>query len=167
VDLSIGEVSKRSGLSVHTLRFYEKEGLFANPVRRTHNGRRIYHEEDLEWLASCTRLRSSGMSLAAIRRYVELTRQGPGNAHERLALLHDHEKQIEAQMRELQECLDVIRYKVKVYAEHVARGQSDELWNPSHRDAGTDRDRAMRDAPCAAAEIAITDCLPTLREQRQ
>ena len=70
-------------------------------------------------------------------------------------------------MRELQECLDLIRYKAKIYAEYVARGQADELWNPSHPDAGTDRDRAMRDAPCAATEIAITDCLPTLREQRQ
>ncbi|MEU4235315.1 MerR family transcriptional regulator [Nonomuraea sp. NPDC026600] len=143
MDLSIGEVSERSGLSVHTLRFYEREGLFANPVRRTPSGWRIYHEEDLEWLASCTKLRSSGMSLAAIRRYVELTQQGAGNEHERLALLHDHEQQVEAQMRELQECLDVIRYKVRVYTEYVARGQADELWNPSHPDAEADCHRAM------------------------
>ncbi|MEQ4719855.1 MerR family transcriptional regulator [Nonomuraea sp. B19D2] len=144
MDLSIGEVSKRSGLSVHALRFYEKEGLFANPVRRTANGRRIYHEEDLEWLASCTKLRSSGMSLAAIRRYVELARQGAGNEHERLALLRDHEQQVEAQIRELQECLDVIRYKADVYAEYVARGQADELWNPSRPDAEADCHRAVR-----------------------
>jgi DNA-binding transcriptional MerR regulator len=143
VDLCIGEVSERSGLSVHTLRFYEREGLFANPVRRTPNGWRIYHEEDLEWLASCTKLRSSGMSLAAIRRYVELTQQGAGNERERLALLHDHEKQVEAQMHELQECLDMIRYKVRVYAEYVARGQADKLWNPSHPDAEADCHRAM------------------------
>lgn len=143
MDLSIGEVAQRSGLSVHALRFYEKEGLFANPVRRTASGRRIYHEEDLEWLASCTKLRSSGMSLAAIRRYVELARQGAGNEHERLALLRDHEKQVEAQVRELQECLDLIRYKVGIYAEHVARGQADELWNPSRPDAETDCHRVM------------------------
>ncbi|MFI7633525.1 MerR family transcriptional regulator [Nonomuraea sp. NPDC049400] len=143
MDLSIGEVSRRSGLSVHALRFYEKEGLFANPVRRTANGRRIYHEEDLDWLASCTKLRSSGMSLAAIRRYVELTRQGAGNEHERLALLREHEQQVEAQIRELQECLDVIRYKADVYAEYVARGQADELWNPSRPDAEADRHRAV------------------------
>ena len=167
MDLSIGEVSKQSGLSVHTLRFYEKEGLFANPVRRTHNGRRIYHEEDLEWLASCTKLRSSGMSLAAIRRYVELTQQGPGNEHERLALLQDHEKQVEAHMRELQECLDLIRYKARVYAEYVARGQADELWNPSHPDAVATVTDPCRDAPRATAEIATTDCPPTLRERRQ
>ncbi|MER5708582.1 MerR family transcriptional regulator [Streptomyces sp. NPDC042898] len=143
MDLSIGEVARRSGLSVHALRFYEREGLFANPVRRLSNGRRIYHEEDLEWLAICTKLRSSGMSLAMIRQYVDLARQGPGNEHERLQLLRRHESHVEAQMRELQDTLDVMRHKVRVYEDHVARGEADRLWNPSHSDpaqAGTDQE---------------------------
>ena len=135
MDLSIGEVSERSGLSVHALRFYEREGLFANPVRRMSNGRRIYHEEDLEWLAVCTKFRSSGMSLAAIRQYVELARQGAGNEQERLDLLRAHEQQVLEQIRELNECLEVIRYKVRIYEEHVARGEADQLWNPSHAEA--------------------------------
>jgi DNA-binding transcriptional MerR regulator len=135
MDLSIGEVAERSGLSVHALRFYEKEGLFANPVRRTATGRRVYHPEDLEWLAICTKLRSSGMSLAAIRQYVELARQGAGNEKERLALLRNHEQHVQAQIAELNECLEVIRYKVRIYEEHVERGEADQLWNPSHPDA--------------------------------
>ncbi|MEU3479640.1 MerR family transcriptional regulator [Streptomyces sp. NPDC033754] len=132
MDLSIGEVARRSGLSVHALRFYEREGLFANPVRRLSNGRRIYREEDLEWLAICTKLRSSGMSLAVIRQYIELARQGPGNEHERLRLLRQHENHVEAQIRELQDTLDVMRHKVRIYEDHVARGEADRLWNPSH-----------------------------------
>ncbi|MGW3204092.1 MerR family transcriptional regulator [Streptomyces sp. NPDC001135] len=143
MDLSIGEVAERSGLSVHALRFYEREGLFANPVRRLSNGRRIYHEEDLEWLAICTKLRSSGMSLATIRRYIELARQGPGNEHERLELLRRHESHVEAQIRDLQEALDVMRNKVRIYEDHVARGEADRLWNPSHPEAaraGTHQD---------------------------
>ncbi|MFE5207498.1 MerR family transcriptional regulator [Streptomyces sp. NPDC056600] len=131
MDLSIGEVARRSGLSVHTLRFYEQEGLFANPVRRLSNGRRIYHEEDLEWLAVCTKLRSSGMALALIRRYVELVRQGPGNEAERLELLRRHEGRVEAQIGELREALDVMRFKVRIYQEHLARGEADRLWNPA------------------------------------
>ncbi|WP_424216771.1 MerR family transcriptional regulator (plasmid) [Streptomyces sp. BI20] len=131
MDLSIGEVSRRSGLSVHALRFYEREGLFANPVRRLSNGRRIYHEEDLEWLAICTKLRSSGMSLATIREYIDLVREGPGNEPDRLALLRRHEGHVESRMRELQEALDVMRYKVRIYEEHLARGDADRLWNPS------------------------------------
>ncbi|MFF8837437.1 MerR family transcriptional regulator [Streptomyces sp. NPDC015130] len=134
MDLSIGEVAQRSGLSVHALRFYEREGLFANPVRRLPNGRRIYHEEDLEWLAICTKLRSSGMSLATIRQYIDLARQGPGNEHERLELLRRHESHVEAQIRELRETLDVMRYKVRIYEEHLARGEADRLWNPSRSD---------------------------------
>ncbi|MFD7324814.1 MerR family transcriptional regulator [Streptomyces sp. NPDC059875] len=135
MDLSIGEVAKRSGLSVHALRFYEREGLFANPVRRLSNGRRIYYEEDLEWLAICTKLRSSGMSLASIRQYIELVRQGPGNEHERLELLRRHERQVEAQVQELRETLDVMRHKVRIYEEHLVRGDADRLWNPTHPDA--------------------------------
>ncbi|MFD5325717.1 MerR family transcriptional regulator [Streptomyces sp. NPDC127092] len=144
-DLSIGEVARRSGLSVHALRFYEREGLFANPVRRLSNGRRIYHEEDLEWLAICTRLRSSGMSLAMIRQYIDLVRRGPGNEHERLEVLRRHADHVEAQIRELQETLDVMRYKVRIYEDHLARGEADRLWNPSHRDtAGTEAGQECR-----------------------
>ncbi len=144
MDLSIGEVARRSGLSVHALRFYEREGLFANPVRRLSNGRRIYHEEDLEWLAICTKLRSSGMSLATIRQYIDLARRGPGNEHERLELLRRHESHVETQIRELQETLEVMRNKVRIYEDHVARGEADRLWNPSHPDtaqAGTRQER--------------------------
>ncbi|MEU7577301.1 MerR family transcriptional regulator [Streptomyces sp. NPDC041068] len=140
MDLSIGEVAQRSGLSVHALRFYEREGLFANPVRRLSNGRRVYHEEDLEWLAICTKLRSSGMSLAEIRRYIELARQGPGNEHERLELLRRHESRVEAQIRELQDTLEVMRYKVRIYEDHLARGEADRLWNPTHPAAAQGRD---------------------------
>ncbi|MET7906632.1 MerR family transcriptional regulator [Streptomyces sp. NPDC005355] len=135
MDLSIGEVAERSGLSVHALRFYEREGLFANPVRRLSNGRRIYHEEDLEWLAICTKLRSSGMSLATIRQYIELARQGPGNEHERLELLRRHANHVEGQIQELQETLAVMRHKVRIYEDHLVRGEADRLWNPSHPDA--------------------------------
>ncbi|MEV4417962.1 MerR family transcriptional regulator [Catellatospora sp. NPDC049609] len=135
MDLSIGEVAERSGLSVHALRFYEKEGLFANPVRRTSTGRRLYHAEDVEWLAVCTKLRSSGMPLAAIRQYVELARRGAGNETQRLDLLRAHEEQVLEKIRELTECLDVIRHKVGIYQAAVERGEADRLWNPSHPDA--------------------------------
>ncbi|MFJ9772976.1 MerR family transcriptional regulator [Kitasatospora sp. NPDC101157] len=135
MDLSIGEVAQRSGLSVDALRFYEREGLFANPVRRRSNGRRVYHEEDLEWLAICTKLRSSGMPVAVIRQYVELARQGTGNERERLELLRRHQEHVEAQIRELQGTLDVMREKVRIYEEHLARGEADRLWNPSHPDS--------------------------------
>jgi DNA-binding transcriptional MerR regulator len=75
--LTIGEVSAQIGLSAHTLRFYEQEGLFE--ARRNAAGRRVFTGQDVGWLKVCTKLRSSGMSLPDIRRYAELARQGSGN----------------------------------------------------------------------------------------
>jgi DNA-binding transcriptional MerR regulator len=129
--LSIGQVAERTGLSVHTLRFYERAGIFANPVAREITGRRVYSEQDVDWLEICTKLRSSGMPLAAIRRYAGLVRLGPGNEEDRLALLRQHQERVTAQIAELTECLNVISYKVKVYEDSVARGTAGQLWTAS------------------------------------
>lgn len=126
--LAIGEVSELTGLSTHTLRFYEQEGLFVEPVRRDAAGRRTFTEQEVGWLRVCTRLRSSGMALPDIRRYAELVRQGPGNEVERLEVLRQHEAKVARQVAELQEALDVIRAKVGLYEEHLAAGSADSLW---------------------------------------
>ena len=131
-DLSIGQVAERTGLSVHALRFYEREGILADPVRREANGRRVYSEDDVEWLDMCIKFRSSGMPLETIRRYTELIRQGAGNELERLELLRSHQQHVADQIEELTECLRVITYKVDIYTEHLNQGTADTLWvNPS------------------------------------
>ena len=126
--LSIGQVSERTGLSVHALRFYEREGILADPVRREANGRRVYSQDDVDWLDMCLKFRSSGMPLDTIRQYTELVRQGTGNELERLALLKSHQEQVAAQIEELTECLRVITYKVDIYSEHLDQGTADSLW---------------------------------------
>jgi DNA-binding transcriptional MerR regulator len=128
VALSIGQVAEQTGLSVHALRFYERAGILANPVRRGSGGRRAYTEDDVEWLTVCIRLRASGMPLTAIRRYADLVRQGPGNEKDRLTLLRDHQAHVTAQIEELTKCLDLISYKVRVYEERVDQGTADRLW---------------------------------------
>jgi DNA-binding transcriptional MerR regulator len=128
--LSIGQVAERTELSVHALRFYEREGLLANPVRRDTAGRRVYTEDDIEWLNICTRLRASGMPLTAIRQYAELVREGSGNEPARLALLREHQDRVAERIRELNACFDLISYKVQVYSERLASGDADQLWNP-------------------------------------
>jgi DNA-binding transcriptional MerR regulator len=119
--LSIGQVAERTGLSVHALRFYEREGILANPVRRGPAGRRAYSEDDVEWLTLCIILRASGLPLPAIRRYAELVREGTGTEGERLALLRDHEQRVLAQIGQLHRCLDLIRFKVGVYQDLLDR----------------------------------------------
>lgn len=129
--LSIGQVSGRTGLSVHALRFYEREGLLATPVYRDSGGRRVYSEWDLEWLELCIKLRESGMPLVAIRRYAELVREGEGNEKDRLGLLREHQDRIEAQVTALHACLEVISFKVRLYEERLARGTwRDPLYTP-------------------------------------
>lgn len=129
--LSIGQVAERTGLSADTLRFYEREGLFAVPVRRDANGRRQYDEDAVEWLVTCTNLRASGMPLAAIRRYVELVRQGPGNEKERLTILREHQQRVAEQIADLTRCLEMISWKVGVYETSVADGTATRLWSPA------------------------------------
>ncbi len=117
--LTISQVAERTGLSVHTLRFYEREGLFANPVQREGNGHRAYTEDDIDWLTVCTILRGSGMPLTALRAYTDLVREGDGNEKERLALLRRHHDRVLGQIAELNKALDLIRFKVGVYEDIV------------------------------------------------
>lgn len=121
--LSIGQVAERFGLSVHALRFYEREGLLAEPIRRDPGGRRVYSEDDLEWLEMCLMLRATGMPLTAIRRYTELVKQGDGNERQRVALLQQHEQVVGEQIAQLHRCLDMIRYKLVCYDEILTREQ--------------------------------------------
>jgi DNA-binding transcriptional MerR regulator len=126
--MSIGQVSARIGLTTHTLRFYEREGLFFAPVRRNSAGRRVFTEEEVEWLMVCTKLRSSGMPLPEIRRYAQLVKQGDGNEPERLELLRRHEANVQQQVADLREALAVIHRKVEIYAEHLDAGTAGRLW---------------------------------------
>ncbi|HEX4813233.1 MAG TPA: MerR family transcriptional regulator [Nonomuraea sp.] len=132
-DMTIGQLSQRTGLSVHTLRFYEREGILLHPVRRTPGGSRLYSEEDAQWLTTCIVLRASGMPLPAIRTYTELVRQGTGNEAERLALLRDHRERVTRQLSELNRCLDLITYKVGRYEDILARASA-ACWPPVEED---------------------------------
>jgi DNA-binding transcriptional MerR regulator len=127
-ELSIGEVARETDLSVHALRFYEREGLMlSQQVARGTGGHRRYSPDDVYWLRICIKLRASGMPLANIRRLAELVREGPGNEHERLELLREHQRRVEHQLAELQECLRVITRKVGVYEQHLADGTGRDL----------------------------------------
>jgi DNA-binding transcriptional MerR regulator len=127
--LSIGEVAQRTGLSVHALRFYEREGMLASPVERTADGRRVYRERDLEWLDLCIKLRASGMPVAAIRRYAELVREGPGNEKERLNILRQHQQRMIAQIAALTTCLQMISFKINLYQDSLTADPSDPIWS--------------------------------------
>jgi DNA-binding transcriptional MerR regulator len=131
--LSIAEAARRTGLSVHTLRYYERAGLVVTAVDRTASGRRRYRQLDLDWINVCTRLRATGMPIRSIRRYAQLVAAGPGNEPERLALLEAHRAEVTARLAELQDNLTLIDHKIGVYRGRLAAGDADQLWAPGRR----------------------------------
>ena len=129
--MSIGEVSDSTGLSVHALRFFEREDVFLRRIPRTSGGQRQFDESDLHWLTLCNRFRESGMPLATLKQFAALVRCGPGNESERLDLLKAHEQSVVAKIAELTHNLDVIRTKISIYEEHVANGTAAGVWSPA------------------------------------
>lgn len=122
-NLSISEVAERTGLTAHTLRYYEREGILPDAVQRTLSGHRVYSQDDVEWLAICKSLRASRMPLAEIRDYVVLVKRGAGNEEERLALLRRHQESLTAQIDQLRVCFDWIEHKVSIYEQQTRRGR--------------------------------------------
>ncbi|MEO3875874.1 MerR family transcriptional regulator [Nonomuraea sp. B12E4] len=134
--LSIAEAARRTGVSVHTLRYYERAGLVVTPVRRTAGGRRCYQRLDLQWIVVCTKLRATGMPIKTIRRYAQLVSAGQGNEQERLALLEAHRADVTAKLAEVQENLRLIDHKIDVYRGRLAAGDADQLWAPDRQTGG-------------------------------
>lgn len=120
--LSVSEAAGRVGLSTHTLRWYEQEGLVA-PVGRDSVGRRRYTEDDLGWLDLLTKLRRTGMPVRDMRRYAELAREGDHTLPERLKLFKEHRERVLARIAELQADLEVLDYKIEAYGKLVEAQQ--------------------------------------------
>lgn len=129
--LSIAEAARRTGVSAHTLRYYERAGLVVTLVDRTAGGRRRYQQLDLDWITVCTKLRATGMPIKTIRRYAQLVAAGRGNEEERLAVMEAHRAEVTAKLAEIQENLTLIDHKIDVYRGRLAAGEADQLWAPT------------------------------------
>jgi DNA-binding transcriptional MerR regulator len=124
LDLTIAEMAERTGLSAHTLRYYERIGLL-DPVRRGIGGQRRYGEEDLQWVTFLQRLRATGMPIRDMQRYADLRRRGDSTITERRELLEEHRDEligrIEELQRELQALTDKIGHYAQLETEHAGR----------------------------------------------
>jgi DNA-binding transcriptional MerR regulator len=119
MSLSIAEAAERTGLTTHTLRYYERDGLMLH-VDRDASGHRRYSDGDLAWITLLTRLRGTGMPIRDVRRYAELVRTGSGNEAERLELLLAHRAQVLAGIAELEDHLAAIDVKIGRYEQQRA-----------------------------------------------
>ncbi len=118
--LSISDAAHATGLSVHTLRYYERAGLMLDPVERApSSSHRRYGEDEIRWVTLLTRLRATGMPIRRIREYAELVRAGDGNEDERLALLEAHRAAVLEQLEVMRANLDAIEFKIERYREQA------------------------------------------------
>src|SRR5882757_1290701 len=121
-DLRIGEIAKRTGRSIHTIRWYETQGLIPGVVR-DQGGRRRYSEHHVGWLDLMDRLRYTGMSIAQMREYTTLVKQGDAALKQRRALLAAHQARTRATIARWTQALALIDAKIEFYDEWVADGQ--------------------------------------------
>jgi DNA-binding transcriptional MerR regulator len=112
--LTIQEVAQATGLSAHTLRYYERVGLI-HPIDREQNTHRRYTVDDVGWIEFLTKLRATGMSIKDMQKYAELQRRGDETLAERVEMLKALQDKVEAHMDELNEHLKLICYKIEVY----------------------------------------------------
>ena len=117
--LTIAEAARATGLSTHTLRYYERVGLI-DGVDRAGSGHRRYDDQDLAWIETLQRLRATGMPIQRIRRYAELVRGGDGNEADRLALLKEHRDAVRAELAQVRRHLAFIDRKIAIYEQKLA-----------------------------------------------
>ncbi|MEV6283933.1 MerR family transcriptional regulator [Kribbella sp. NPDC051770] len=113
---TVAEAAQLVGLSAHTLRYYEQQGL-VRPARNA-SGYRAYSASDLRRLVFLTRMRLSGMTMRDLKRYVVLVDQGDSTVPERRAIMLEQRERIERQVRAYQLALATTEYKLRVYGGH-------------------------------------------------
>jgi MerR family transcriptional regulator, aldehyde-responsive regulator len=123
VHLTPAEMSERTGVTLDTLRYYEREGLLDN-VARAESGHRRYSEGDVLWVEVLRCLRETGMTIEELRYYCDLGAQGDHTEPERLKLLTDHRRKVEAQIAERRKALRLIDHKISFYRTAIADGTS-------------------------------------------
>ena len=116
--LTIADAARASGLSAHTLRYYERARLL-DPIDRNGSGHRRYRDEDLERIRFLTKLRSTGMPIREVRRYAELMKRGEDTNEERMALLEAHRASVFARLEETKQNIELIEWKINYYRERL------------------------------------------------
>ena len=108
------QACEQTGLTYDALKFYCNEGLVPN-VKRDKNNRRTFNEKDIEWIKSLSCLKKCGLSIAEMRQYVELCKQGESSISERQKMLDEKLLYLHDKIRELENSIDYIQKKQQFY----------------------------------------------------
>ena len=112
--MKIGELAKRTGLSAHTIRYYERIALLPR-AERDYGGQRDYDESILTWISFLKRLKATGMPIREMRQYAELRARGEQTGRARKELLELHRERVRQHLTELEASLLVLDTKIETY----------------------------------------------------
>ena len=130
--MKIGQLAKRSGLTAHTIRYYERIGLLPY-ADRDPSGQRDYDASILSWIEFLGRLKATGMPIREMLHYAGLREAGPVTEAERRELLEQHRERVRAKLAELSDCLLVLDAKIAGYAGTSKRMKEYESALPERR----------------------------------
>lgn len=124
-NLTIQQVAAATGLTEHTLRYYERIGLI-HPIDRAGSGHRRYRQNDVWWIEFLMKLRNTGMSIQQMQQYAILQRQGDSTLPERVEMLKVHYEQVQDQLECLMDHQKLICSKIEYYSSVIAEAQQQE-----------------------------------------
>jgi len=119
---TIREVAAKTGITAHTLRYYERIGL-VHPVTRARSGHRRYDDADVRWVELLKKLHATDMPIRKMLEYARLVRRGPSTVTARRALLDEQRVEVEAKMKQLRSSLAVIAKKIELYDQAIMQGR--------------------------------------------
>jgi DNA-binding transcriptional MerR regulator len=124
--LTIQEAAQATGLTPHTLRYYERVGLI-HPIDREENTRRRYSRDDIGWIDFLTKLRATGMSIREMQTYAALQRQGDATLPQRVEMLKALRDDVEKRIGELNEHLKLVHYKIDMYEKIISERELEKV----------------------------------------
>lgn len=121
---TIKQVAEKLGVTVSTLRYYDKEGLLPF-IDKKENGTRIFKDEDFEGLAIISCMKSSGVPIKDIKKYMDLCAEGDSTLEERMQIFLERKEFVEKQIEELNNVMKTIEHKIWYYETAIEAGTED------------------------------------------
>ena len=120
---TIGQVAEMFNLPVSTLRYYDKQGLF--PQLKRESGIRRFSDNEIEALRVIECLKKSGLEIKDIRLFMDWCMKGPSTYADRFELIRKQKERVEAEIRQMNKTLDMLRYKCWYYSQAMKDGSDD------------------------------------------
>lgn len=121
MNYTIRQVAEKMGVTVPTLRYYDKEGLLPF-VDKKPNGTRVFKDEDFKGLEIITCMKNSGMPIKDIKRYMDLCQDGDSTLQERLEIFFERKEAVQKQLDELNKVMETINHKIGYYETAIEAG---------------------------------------------